>query len=106
MTKLCGGVGFTFHLAGEAMSVLSVHLSQPSLLVLARIDLQRPTHDRPADHLECAGRSKREARKRTIAKRSPVRLLYSPDPATETTNFPSVLAAIYTKSTSDAPVRL
>ena len=104
MTKLCGGVGFTFHLAGEAMSVLSVHLSQPSLLVLARIDLQRPTHDRPADHLECAGRSKREARKRTIAKRSPVRLLYSPGPATET-NFPSVLAPVYAKSASNAPVR-
>ena len=71
MTKLCGGVGFTSHLAGEALSVLSVHLSQLSLLVLACLDLQRPRHDRPADHLECAGMSKHETRKQTIAKRSP-----------------------------------
>ena len=101
MTKLCGGVGFTSHLAGEA---LSVRLVQRSLLVLARLDLKTPERDRPADHLECAGRSKREARKRTIAKRSPVRLLYSPGPATET-NFPSVLAPVYAKSASNAPVR-
>ena len=48
--KLCGGVGFTSQLAGEALSVLSVHLFQPSLLVLSYVDLQRPRHDRPADH--------------------------------------------------------
>ena len=105
MTKLCGGVGFTSQLAGEALSVPSVHLSQPSLLVFVRLDIQRPRHDRPADHLECAGRSKCETRKRTVAKRSPIRLLYSPAAATETTNFLSVLAAVYTKSESNAPVR-
>ena len=105
MTKLCGGVGFTSQLAGEALSVLSVHLFQPSLLVLACLDLQRPKHNRPADHMKCAGRSKRETRKRAIAKRSPIGLLYSPDPATETTNFLSVLAAFDMKSASNAPVR-
>ena len=91
--KLCGGVGFTSQLAGEALSVLNVHLFQPSLQVLSLLDLQRPKHNRPADHMKCAARSKRETRKRTITKRSPIRLLYSPDPATETTNFLSVLAA-------------
>ena len=50
MTKLGGGVGFTSQLAGETLSVLSVHLFQPSLLVLSYVDLQRPRHDRPADH--------------------------------------------------------
>ena len=35
MTKLCGGVGFTTDLAGQA---LSVRLFQRSLPVLARLD--------------------------------------------------------------------
>ena len=43
--KLCGGVGFTSQLAGETLSVLSVHLFQPSLLVLSCVGLQRPRHD-------------------------------------------------------------
>ena len=105
VTKLCGGVGFTSQLVDEAFGVLSVPLFQSSLQVLPRLDLQWPKHDRPADHLECAGRSKRKTRKRTIAKRSPIRLLYSPDPATETTNFLSVLAAFDTNRASNAPVR-
>ena len=50
MTKLCGGVGFTSQLAGQALSVLSVHLFQPSLLVLSLLDLQRPKHNRCPDH--------------------------------------------------------
>ena len=45
MTKLGGGVGFTSQLAGETLSVLSVHLFQPSLLVLSCVGLQRPRHD-------------------------------------------------------------
>ena len=77
MTKLCGGVGFTSHLTGEA---LSVRLFQHSLLVLARRGLPKPKRDRPADRLECASRSKHEAGKPTLAKRSPIRLFYSPDP--------------------------
>ena len=79
MTKLCGGVGFRTHLAGEA---LSVHLFHRSRLVLARLGLQKPKRDRPADHLECASRSKHETGKRTIARRSSVRLFYSPHPTT------------------------
>ena len=106
MTKLCGGVGFTSRLAGDALSVLRVHLFQPSLQVLSLLDVQRPIHNRAADHMECADRSKRETRKRTKAKRSPIGLLYSHDPATETTNFPSVLAAVDIKSASNAPVRV
>ena len=66
-TKLCGEVGFTSHLAGEAASV---RLLQRSLLVLARLGLKEPKHDRLADRLECVSRSKHETGKRTIARRS------------------------------------